>query len=115
MSLNGQEWLQCGALRVGSQFDKSKRIIQIGDRRFALDTCGAISGASPKTASLRLLQLLYPDPKPNTPKKKDEVTRDIRNEELRRRYEAGERVVNLAAEYGLTIQAVYKILRGLDS
>ena len=75
----------------------------------------ATSGASPKTASLRLLQLLYPDPKPESPKKKDEATRDIRNEELRRRYETGERVVNLAEEYGISIQAVYKILRGLDS
>jgi Mor family transcriptional regulator len=45
--------------------------------------------------------------------KKDEEARDFRNQELRSRYESGERVVILAEEYGLTIQAIYKILRGL--
>ena len=44
--------------------------------------------------------------------KKDEETRDFRNQELCRRYESGERVVILAEEFDLTIQAVYKILRG---
>ena len=44
--------------------------------------------------------------------KKDEETRDFRNQELCRRYKTGERVVILAEEYNLTIQAVYKILRG---
>ena len=43
--------------------------------------------------------------------KKDEETRDFRNQELRRRYESGEWVVDLAQEYGMTIQGVYKILR----
>jgi hypothetical protein len=32
--------------------------------------------------------------------KKDEATRDARNEEICRRYAAGERVVDLAEEYG---------------
>ena len=45
--------------------------------------------------------------------KKDEETRDSRNQKLCQRYESGERVVILAEEYGLTIQAIYKILRGL--
>jgi hypothetical protein len=72
---------------------------------------GAISGASPKMAAQRLLRLLYPNPEPESPKKKDEANRDVRNEEIRRRYEAGEWVVYLAQEYGMTIQAIYKILR----
>ena len=39
---NGQEWLQCGALRVGSQLNKSKRIIEIGESRwFTFVTFGA--------------------------------------------------------------------------
>ena len=62
-------------------------------------------------AAQRLLRLLYPNPKPKFPKKKDEANRDLRNGEIRSRYEAGERVVDLAWEYGMTIQAVYKILR----
>ncbi len=32
---------------------------------------GATSGASPKMAAQRLLRLLYPNPKPESPKKKD--------------------------------------------
>jgi len=47
-------------------------------------------------AAQRLLRLLYPNPKPESPKKKDE---------------AGERVVDLAQEYGMTIQGIYRILR----
>ena len=77
----------------------------------ASEDFGAISGASSKTAAQRLLRLLYPNPKPKSPKKKDEANRDLRNGEIRRRYEAGERVVDLAQEYGMTIQAIYKILR----
>lgn len=72
---------------------------------------GATSGASPKMAAQRLLRLLYPNPKPESPKKKDEANRDVRNEEIRRRYEAGERVVDLAQEYGMTIQGIYRIIR----
>jgi Mor family transcriptional regulator len=62
-------------------------------------------------AAQRLLRLLYPTPEPESPKKKDEANRDVRNEEIHRRYEAGERVVGLAQEYDMTIQAIYKILR----
>lgn len=62
-------------------------------------------------AAQRLLRLLYPSPKPESPKKKDEASRDARNEEIRCRYEEGERVVDLAQEYGMTIQGIYRILR----
>jgi len=62
-------------------------------------------------AAQRLLRLLYPNPKPGSPKKKDEAKRDARNEEIRRRCEAGERVVDFAQEYGMTIQRIYRILR----
>ncbi len=72
---------------------------------------GAISGASPKTAAQRLLRLLYREPKPESPQGKDQAIRDVRNEEIRRRYEAGERVVDLAQEYGMTVQGIYRILR----
>ena len=62
-------------------------------------------------AAQLLLRLLYPKPKPDSPKKKDEANRDVRNAEIRHRYDAGERVVDLAQEYVMTIQGVYKILR----
>jgi hypothetical protein len=57
------------------------------------------------------LRLLYPEPKPESPQGKDQAIRDARNEEIRRRYEAGERVVDLAQEFGMTIQGIYRILR----
>ncbi len=57
------------------------------------------------------MRLLYPHTKPESPKKKDEANCDARNEEIRRRYEAGERVVDLAQEYGMTNQGIYRILR----
>jgi hypothetical protein len=71
----------------------------------------AISGASPQTAAQRLLQLLYPNEISEKPQKKDENSRDTRNEDIRQRYRAGERVVDLAQEYGMTIQGIYRILR----
>jgi Mor family transcriptional regulator len=58
-------------------------------------------------AARRLLRLLYPNPKPESP----QGIFDARNEEIRRRYKAGERVVDLAQEYGMTIQGIYRILR----
>jgi len=62
-------------------------------------------------AAQHLLRLLYPNPKPESPKKKDEANRDTPNEEIRGRYKAGERVVELAQEFGMTIQGIYRILR----
>ncbi len=62
-------------------------------------------------AAQHLLRLLYPNAKPESPKKKDEENRDARDEEIRHRYDAGERVVDLAQEYGMTIQGIYRILR----
>jgi Mor family transcriptional regulator len=56
--------------------------------------------------------MLYPTRKPAKPKRKDESTREMRNEEICRRYKAGERVVDLAKEYGMTVQGIYRILRG---
>jgi Mor family transcriptional regulator len=58
------------------------------------------------------IALLYPTRSPEKPKRKDESARDSRNEEIRRRYNAGERVVDMAKEYGMTIQGIYRILRG---
>jgi len=66
-------------------------------------------------AAQRLLWLLYPDPKPDSPIKKNEAVRDARNQEICRRFEAGERVVNIAQDLGMTIQGVYKILRANKS
>jgi hypothetical protein len=68
------------------------------------------SGTSLYWAAQRLLQMLYPTRKPGKPKKKDEATCNMCNEEICRRYKAGERVVDLAREYGMTIQGIYRIL-----
>ena len=76
-----------------------------------LEGLEATSGNSLRKAIQRLLGLLYPSLKPSKPKKKGEVHRDHRNEEIRQCYEAGERALLLAEEYGLTIQALYKVLR----
>jgi Mor family transcriptional regulator len=38
-------------------------------------------------------------------------TKEERNTEICRRFETGERAVDLAAEYGLSLQRVYRILR----
>jgi hypothetical protein len=73
------------------------------------------SGASPQTAAQRLLLLLYPRQVPQRPISKDETERETRNEEIRHRYDAGERVVDLAREYCMTIQGVYRILRSPNS
>ncbi len=72
----------------------------------------ATSGAySLHTAVQRILALLYPLPKPARPKKKGEMQRDRRNAEIRQRYADGERAILLAEEYGMTLQALYKMLR----
>jgi hypothetical protein len=70
-----------------------------------------ISGASLYLAAQRLLRMLYPTKRPAKPKKKDEIARELRNDEIRRRYQAGERVVDLAKEYSMTLQGIYRILR----
>ena len=62
-------------------------------------------------AAQRLLGLLYLNSKPESPIKKDAASRNARNAEIRRRYDDGERVVDLAKEYGMTIQGIYRILR----
>ncbi len=70
-----------------------------------------ISGTSPKTAAQRLLRILYPIPMPQDPQKKNQFIREMRDQDIVERYKVGERVVYLAEEYGLTIQAIYRILR----
>jgi hypothetical protein len=69
------------------------------------------SGASLYLAAQRILRLLYPTRSPEKPKRKDEVARGLRNEEICHRYHLGERVVDLAEEYGMTIQGIYRVLR----
>jgi hypothetical protein len=70
----------------------------------------AVSGASPQTVAQRILQLLYTNAIPKKPQKKDENTRDVRDKEIRCRYKGGERVTDLAQEFGMTIQGIYRIL-----
>ncbi len=70
-----------------------------------------ISGASPKMAAQRLLRFLYPIPFPTDPQKKDQFIRESRDQDLHERYAAGERVVDLAEEYEMTTQGIYRVLR----
>jgi hypothetical protein len=70
-----------------------------------------ISGASAEFAARWVLQLLYSNDSPVNAQKKGQYTRAERDKTVRKRYEAGERVVDLANEYGMTIQGIYRILR----
>ncbi len=58
------------------------------------------------------LQLLYRDGQPSdTPIRRVTPPKEERNREIYRRYLEGVRAVNLATEYGISLQRVYVIIR----
>ena len=70
------------------------------------------SSASIEKAVRRLLRLLYAGMElPSEPLTDFIPTKEDRNREVYRRYLAGARAVDLAAEYGISLQRVYVIIR----
>lgn len=70
------------------------------------------SSASVEKAAQRILQLLYAGMElPSEAISDYTPTKEERNAEIYQRYLAGERAVDLAGEYRMSLQRIYKIIR----
>jgi hypothetical protein len=73
---------------------------------------GNISSATPSRAVAVILQLLYEDrPLPTKPISDSPPLKADRNHEIVRRYLAGERAVDLAKEFGVSVRRVNRLIR----
>ena len=73
---------------------------------------GNISSATPSQAVAIILRLLYKDqPLPAKPVSDIPPLKADRNREIVRRYLAGERAVELAKEFGVSVRRVNRLIR----
>jgi len=83
---------------------------------FISNMLGVTSCTSVESASLRLIELLYKDiPAPEKPVSLLIPMMTERDEVIYTRYMAGERAVNLAEEYGVSLQRLHWLLRRYKS
>jgi hypothetical protein len=73
---------------------------------------GNISSATPSQAVAIILRLLYKDqPLPTRPISDIPPLKAERNQEIVRRYLAGERAVDLARKFGISVRRVNRLIR----
>ncbi len=73
---------------------------------------GNISSATPSHAVAIILRLLYKDqPIPSNPVSDIPPLKADRNQEIVRRYLVGERAVDLAKEFGISVRRVNRLIR----
>jgi hypothetical protein len=69
--------------------------------------------SSTDLAYSHIIYLLYKDfPLCSTTKNHKTPSKTLRNQELQQRFDAGDRITDLAAEYGISPQRVSQIVRG---
>ena len=95
---------------------KTRRILRTACARVAEDVGSkpseATSSATLVQAIRRILHVLYSGiPLPAAPLNDFTPTKHNRNQEIYSRYLAGERAIELAAEYGISLQRVHEIIR----
>jgi hypothetical protein len=76
---------------------------------------GGISPASPSSAAAILVWLLYKDqPLPKSPVSDIPPLKADRNQEIYNRYMAGERAIDLAMVFGISVRRINKIIRRIQ-